>query len=75
MLLLFSKYVPITRTDQLPEMGPVFGTNSVTVAKLIMLKGSDDEARPPIRTTTDATPNTNGGVVHTTKPLASLKST
>ena len=26
MLLLLSKYVHMTRTDQLPEMGPTLGT-------------------------------------------------
>jgi hypothetical protein len=75
MLALFSKNVPITRTDQLPEMGPILGIKSVTVAKLMIMKGSDVEARPPMRTASVADPNAIGGVEQTTTPSLVLKLT
>ena len=75
ILSLFSKYVPTTRTDQLPEIGPMLGITLVTVAKLMMENGSGEEARPPIRRATVPDPSANGGVKQTTAPSPAPKIT
>jgi hypothetical protein len=75
MLLLFSKKVPITSTDQLPDIGPTLGDNVVTVAKLMTMKGIDDDSRPPIRTARLASPNDIEGVLQITTPPLELRST